>query len=212
MRPVVICLLCALAIAAPSLSATLTLPEAPLLEVAGGPPRAVPVVLHLPDELRSQVYAVKTSPFDTVKYPIGSYTAALLEKNLGRAFRVDQATAGSQQTGRPVAAIELTIEQFAAVIPNPAYKPYTAEVVYRATVRGADGGVLLSTAATASAQTSKGMMSGFSAKSLAAEAAARAMNDAMTQLLESLLAAEELDGLEAATASDSSEADAGGGP
>jgi hypothetical protein len=45
---------------------------------------------------------------------------------------------------------------------------------------------------TGSGQTSKGMMSGFKAKSLAAESAARAMNDAMTQLLQGLLDAEEL--------------------
>jgi hypothetical protein len=212
MRAVVICLLAVLAIAAPSQSATLNLPEPPLLEVAGGPPRAVPIVLRLSDELTSQLHVVKTSPFDTIRYPIGSYSAALLEKNLGRVFRTDAPEQGSQDAGRSVPVLELTIESFAAVIPHPAYKPYAAEVVYRATVTDPDGTVLFSSAATASAQTSKGMVSGIQAKSLAGEAAARAMNDAMTQLLESLLTAEELDGLEAPAVSDGSGANAGGEP
>jgi|GEM_PF-2851295 len=212
MRAVVICLLAVLAIASPSQSATLNLPEPPLLEVAGGPPRTLPVALRLSDELRSQVHVVKTSPFDSIRYPIGAYSAALLEKNLGLVFRTDAATQPDQGAERPIAVLELTIESFVAVIPHPAYKPYTAEVVYRATVTDPDGTVLFSSAATASAQTSKGMVSGIQAKSLAGEAAARAMNDAMTQLLESLLAAEELDGLEAPAVSDRSGANAGGEP
>ncbi len=212
MRAVAISLLAVLAIAAPSQSATLNLPEPPLLEVAGGPPRALPVALRLSDELASQVHVVKTSPFDSIRYPIGAYSAALLEKNLGRVFRTDAAAQLPQGADRPLAILELTIESFAAVIPHPAYKPYTAEVVYRATVTDPDGTVLFSSAATASAQTSKGMVSGVQAKSLAGEAAAQAMNDAMTQLLESLLTAEELAGLEAPAGGEGSGASAGGEP
>ena len=210
MRAVVISLLSVLMIASPSQSATLNLPEAPRLEVKGGPPRPVPIVLRLSDELASQIYVVKTSPFDTIKYPIGSYSAALLAKNLDLVFRTDPAARATQDSGQAAPVLELAIERFEAVIPHPAYKPYTADVVYRATVKDPQGDVLFTSAATASAQTSKGMLSGATAKRLAGEAAARAMNDAMTQLLESLLAAEELDGLEAQVGTAASEANPGG--
>ncbi len=177
-------------------AATLKLPAAPTLEVSGPAARTIAVVLHVPDELRSQEYVVKTSPFDRIRYPVGEYTVALLERNLGRAFDAVRVAEGSAAVEEAAAVVTLTIESFEAVIPSPAYKPYTADVVYRVTVRDPAGESVFTQTVTGSAQTSKGMMSGFKAKGLAAEAAARAMNDAMTQLLEGLLEASELADLE----------------
>jgi hypothetical protein len=173
------------------------MPEAPELEVQGiQSPLVVAVAVRFADDLPEEEYVVKTSPFDKMRYPIGEYSVNLLMRNVDRIFQ-SAAKEGSPQPGggEAVAVLELKIENFDAVIPRPAYKPYTAEVVYRASVFDLEGNKLFTVVTTGSAQTSKGMMSGFKAKRLAAESAAQAMNDAMTQLLEGLLCSEELKAL-----------------
>lgn len=192
-------------------AATLKLPAAPTLEVSGPPAHAIEVVLRVPDELASRDHVVKTSPFDRIRYPIGEYTVALLERNLGRVFTSARVVKGDAAVGDAAVVVILTIESFEAVIPNPAYKPYTADVVYRATVHNPAGEPVFAQTVTGSAQTSKGMMSGFKAKGLAAEAAARAMNDAMTKVLEGLLEAPELAVLETSGTSHGTAPAAGAG-
>lgn len=173
-------------------AATLKMPSAPVLDVSGAAALTTPAVLVVSDELRDTSYVVRTSPFDKIRYPVGEYTVALLERNLGRAFASWRAAPQADAIPESTLQLTLTIERFEAVIAHPAYKPYTADVVYRLTVRDPAGETVFTQTAAGSAQTSKGMLSGFGAKQLAAEAAARAMNDAMTQLLAGLLEADEL--------------------
>jgi hypothetical protein len=189
---VVLAVLLSTVAAAPSHAATLKMPAAPALDLGEVGPREIPVNLRLSNELRTAEFVVKTSPFDKISYPIGAYTVALLEKNLDRVFADGTVTRDGDHATDGAMILEVEIVSFDAVIPHPAYKPYSASVVYKTTVTSPSGDVIMTLTTTGSGQTSKGMMSGFKAKSLAAESAARAMNDAMTQLLQGLLNAEEL--------------------
>ncbi len=186
------CLL--IAVSAPA--ATLKLPAAPEidLEIDRGDPE-VPYPLSagllLSNEVRSAVFVVKTSPFDRIKYPIGDYTVDLFSRNMPQVFgnvvEVDSVKAAEVDV-----VIEIAIVRFEAVIPHPASNPYTATMVYKITVKDTDGETLLVQTVTGDGQTSKGMMSGFKAKQLAGESAARAMADAGRQALEALAEAPEL--------------------
>lgn len=182
--------------AAPCLAATLKLPSATELSLEHGEPRDLAIAISHPEDLADQEYVVRTSPFDRIKYPVGTYTIELFEKNLGLVFNtVEVPKAGGGAPQSPLVAT-VSIESFEAVIPSPAYKPYTADIVYRVTVTDASGETIFTATAVGSAQTSKGMMSGFKAKQLAGHAATQAMDEAMTEILESLAAAEELETFE----------------
>ncbi len=179
-------------LAGPCQAGTLKLPDPPVIEIDGAEPLPLVVSLSIPDGVSSCVHTVKTSPFDKMRYPVGTYTVELLEKNLATVFSHVVGT-GSTPKGTPAdVVLELSIESFDAAIPHPAYNPYTASVVYRVRVKDPAGEVLFTQTTSGSGQTSKGMMSGFKAQQLAAESAARAMNDAMRQLLEGLLDSREL--------------------
>ncbi len=177
---------------APLGAGPLKMPEAPLIEIEGAAPVPVRAVLRAPAELRDTVHVVKTSPFDKLVFPTGEWSVDLFAKNLPTVFEqlevIREATAGEDAD----LIVVLTIVKFEATVPHPAYNPYTASVVYRVDVLDPAGEKLFTQTATGEGQTSKGMMSGFKAKGLAAEAAKLAMVDAARQVLEGLLEAEEL--------------------
>lgn len=187
---IVLCLL----VAASASTATLKMPPAPELVLdidAAEAPHPITAGLFLSADVRSNIYVVKTSPFDKIKYPIGAYTSDVFERNLPQALaEVIEIDAPSSTDVDVVISIEIV--RFEAIIPHPAHNPYTATVVYKITVRDSAGETLLVQTVTGEGQTSKGMMSGFKAKQLAAESAVRAMNDAATQALEALADAPEL--------------------
>lgn len=175
-------------------AATLKMPAAPEIELEvtqGETPFPLAAGLFLPSEVRSAVYVVKTSPFDKISYPIGEYTVDVFKRNLPQVFGSVVEVGSAKATGVDV-VVEIAIVRFEAVIPHPASNPYTATMVYKITVRGADGETLLAQTITGDGQTSKGMMSGFKAKQLAGESAARAMTEATRQALEALAEAPEL--------------------
>jgi hypothetical protein len=194
----IVCLL----IAAPVLAGTIKLPAAPrmTLEVTPeGGPFKLKAGLLLSAEVREAIHVVRTSPFDKMKYPIGAFTADLFARNLDQVFAGVVAT-DSATTSDVDVTVEVTIDRFEAVIPHPAYNPYTASMVYRIRVTDAGGEVLLVQTVIGEGQTSKGMMSGFKAKQLAAESAVRAMVAAAIQAMEALAEAPELIELAAASA------------
>jgi len=181
-------------LAPPALAATVEMPPAPAIELAGSTPLPLTAGLYLPDELRSAIEVVKTSPLDKLKFPVGKFTAELYERNLPLAFaKVVPVTAKVPADPSAVdVVVSVEIVRFEVGIPHPAYNPYTSTAVYKVTVTDPKGEVLFTQTATGSGQTSKGMMSGFKAQGLAAEAAKLAMVDAATQALEGLLASDEL--------------------
>jgi hypothetical protein len=193
-RVVVAAVMLGLLGAGPAGAAKIKLGEPAVLGVDGREAFAISAEVRVPAGVAAQVAEVRTSPFDVARFPIGEYSVGLLEQNLPRVL------GGNGAADRPTVVIELGIEQFEARIPTPAYKPYSASVVYSVRVVGPDGQTLLEQVATGSSQTSSGMLSGFKAKKHAAEAATGAMNEAMTRLLEGLLDSEELAAVEAGTA------------
>lgn len=90
--------------------------------------------------------------------------------------------------------LEPSIVKFDSVIPFPAYNPYTATMIYRVCVYDREGEKIFTQTATGDAQTSKGLLSGFSARSICAEVAQTAMEKALKQIVEGLSEAEELKG------------------
>jgi hypothetical protein len=187
---IVVCLFAAVSAHA----ATLKMPAAPTIELEpsdGEVPRPLSVGLFVPDDVKDEIFVVKTSPFDRIKYPIGGYTVDVFATNLPQVFSKVIEVGGPKAAGVDL-VIEVDIVRFEATIPHPAYNPYTATAVYKITVRNSSGETLLVQTVTGDGQTSKGMMSGFKAKRLAAESAARAMAEAAKQALEALADAPEL--------------------
>lgn len=148
--------------------------------------------LFIPQELKAYTYEVATSPLDKMVYPLGEQTAMIFEQCAPKVFSkvvpVDSMTAPE---GVDV-IIKPSIVKFDAVIPNPAYNPYTATMVYKAEVFRPDGEKIFAQTATGDAQTSKGLMSGFSARGICADVAQKAMAKAAKQVMEGIADAEEL--------------------
>ncbi len=193
MKTTILTVLCLL-IAAATPAATLKMPEASDITLETTEefvPYALTAGLLLSDEVRSAIHVVKTSPFDRIKYPIGVFTVDVFGRNLPQVFaevvEVKDAKAADVDL-----IVEVAIVRFEAIIPHPASNPYTATAVYKITVSDTDGETLLVQTVTGDGQTSKGMMSGFKAKQLAGESAARAMTDAARQALEALADAPEV--------------------
>ncbi len=161
------------------------------LDIVGVRQHPAKAGLLLSKELKETVYVKQTSPFDKISYPIGEQTAQLFQKNLPLVF--SQVVEIELKSGASDVdfIVEPSIVSFDSVIPMPAYNPYTAKIVYRVDVYKKGEKIFTQTAA-GDAQGSKGLMSGFSAQSIAAEVANKAMENAMAQILEGLSAAEEL--------------------
>lgn len=150
------------------------------------------VGLYIPHELRDLAYVLITSPFDKMAYPIGQQTATLFEENLPLVFK-DVIVVDSKEPNQELdLIIEPSIVNFKAIVPHPAYNPYTATVVYRILVYDRLGETIFTQTATGEHQTSKGLLSGFSARKICAEVAHEAMKKSMKQILEGLLDSEEI--------------------
>lgn len=173
-------------------AATLKMGPAPVVEVENVTAYPLKAGLFFSAEMKEQIFVVKTSPFDKIKYPIGQYSVELFTTNMPTVFgSVVSLGARSPAEGVDL-VIEVSIVNFDANIPHPAYNPYVASVIYRIDVYDALDEKVFTQTTTGSGQTSKGMMSGFKAKQLCAESAKLAMVDAMRQVLEGLMAAEEV--------------------
>lgn len=189
---VLVVILCASVL--PVVAGTVKMPPAPTIEIEGATPLPLVASLDLTEEFRTKVEVVKTSPFDRLKFLVGQFMVELFQKNLPHVFReVRTVNSGGPAGGAP-ADVRVSVEmpKFAVTIPHPAYKPYTSSVVLKVLVYNSDGELLFTQTTAGSGQTSKGMMSGFSAKRIAAEAVKLAIVDAATQAFEGLLDSEEL--------------------
>jgi hypothetical protein len=148
--------------------------------------------LCIPQELRTYEYIISTSPVDKMVYPIGDQTMQLFQacsiKLFDKVIIIDSMTTVEQVD----IILKPTIIKFDAKIPMPAYNPYTAEMIYQMEVFNAAGEKLFTQTAAGAGQTSKGMMSGFSARSICAQVAQMAMKDAAKQIMEGMAEAEEL--------------------
>lgn len=151
--------------------------------------------LFIPQKVKEYVYVKATSPVDKMSYPIGEQTHEFFKINIPLVFKnVVEVDAVSPDQDVDL-IIEPSIVKFDSVIPFPAYNPYTATIVYHLDVYNKKGEKIFAQTATGNAQTSKGLMSGFSARSICAEVGQMAMKDAVKQIIEGLSEAEELQNL-----------------
>jgi hypothetical protein len=148
--------------------------------------------LYIPPELKTYTYEVATSPLDKMVYPLGEQTAMIFEQCTPKVFSKVIPVASMTAAEGVDVIVKPSIVKFDAVIPNPAYNPYTATMVYRAEVYSTDGKKLFAQTASGDAQSSKGLMSGFSARGICADVAQKAMTKAAKQVMEGIADAEEL--------------------
>jgi hypothetical protein len=148
--------------------------------------------LCIPEQLKQYQYVIATSPFDKLAYPLGDQTQQLFQQCAGKLF--DKVVViDAIPPDQPVdVVLQPSIVKFNAEVPMPAYKPYTADMIYRMEVFDTQGEKLFTQTAAGKAQSSKGMMSGFSARSICAQVAQMAMADAAKQIMEGVAEAEEL--------------------
>lgn len=186
------CLILILAIAAAGCAMPLKMAPAPTFEPSGFGKLPHKAGLYIPADLKTYVFELATSPVDKMAYPIGDQTTQFFEKNLPLVFQ----SVTNVDSKVPPAGVDLVLEpslvKFDAVVPMPAYNPYTATAVYRVDVFDKKGEKIFTQTATGNHQTSKGMMSGFSAREICAEVAQKAMADAVRQILEGISEAEEI--------------------
>jgi hypothetical protein len=148
--------------------------------------------LYIPKELKAYQYEIATSPLDKMVYPLGEQTVMLFEQCAPKVFsKVVPVESLNAPPGVDV-IVKPSIMKFNAVIPHPAYNPYTATMVYQAEVFSPDGKKIFTQTATGDAQSSKGLMSGFSARGICAAVAQKAMTDAAKQVMEGIADSEEL--------------------
>lgn len=177
------------------LARTLKFPEPVILDLGTVTPHAKIAGLHLTKEFMEFKHTVKTSPFDRLHYPVGAYSAALFKLNLPRIFQQVVDSPGMTPPAGADLVLVPEIVSFSAIVPNPAWKPYLATIVYRIDVYNRSGEKIFTQTVTAEGQTSEGMASGFSAGKQCTNATMMATQKAAKELLEGLLAAEEIQNL-----------------
>ena len=173
----------------------LKMPPPKLLELANINQHPYTAGLFMPQSLKAYIYEKATSPLDKMSFPLGNQTSESFKKNLPLVFNhvveVDSMTPGQDVD----VVVKPSIVKFESVIPYPAYKPYTATIVYHVEIFNKKGDKIFAQTTTGEAQTSKGYLSGFSARSICAEVAQMAMDSALRQIIEGLSEADELKNL-----------------
>ncbi len=162
------------------------------VEVAGVQPHPLTAGLYFPEALKHKVHKIQTSPFDVLSYPVGEQTVQLFRKNLGKVFHNVTELDSKDKAGKVDLVLEPEIVKFVSVVPSPAYNPYSATIVYRIAVTDSKGDPIMTSTVTGESQTGGGLMSGFKAQQLLAEAVNMAMDDAMLQIIQGLGDADEL--------------------
>lgn len=167
----------------------------PKLDLSGINQHPYTAGLFVSQKVKEYVYVKATSPVDKMSYPLGEQTHEIFKKNIPLVFK-NVVQVDSITTAQDVELIiKPSIMKFDSVIPFPAYNPYTATIVYHIDVYNKKGEKIFAQTTTGNAQTSKGLLSGFSARGICAEVAQMAMKDAVKQIIEGLSEAEELENL-----------------
>jgi len=148
--------------------------------------------LFIPQSVKEYIYEKVTSPLDKMSFPLGNQTAEIFKKNMPLVFK----NVVEVNSITPIQDVDLIVQpsivKFKSVIPFPAYKPYTATIIYHIDIYNKKGEKIFAQTTTGEAQTSKGLLSGFLARSICAEVAQMAMEKAVQQIIEGLSEADEL--------------------
>ena len=168
----------------------------PTLDLSGINQQPYTAGLLVPQKVKEYVYVKATSPVDKMSYPLGKQTHEIFKKNIPLVFKnvVEVDSIAPDQDVDLI--VKPSIVKFESVIPSPAYKPYTATIIYHIDIYNKKGEKIFAQTTTGEAQTSKGLLSGFSARSICAEVAQMAMKDAVKQIIEGLSETDEFKNLE----------------
>ncbi len=173
----------------------LTMPPPATLDIANINQFPYTAGLFIPQNDKEYVYEKVTSPVDKMSFPLGKQTYETFKKNMPLIFK----NVTEVDSIAPHLDVDLIIKpsivKFESRIPYPAYKPYTATIVYHVDIYDKNGEKIFSQTTTGEGQTSKGLLSGFAARSICAEVAQMAMDNAVQQIIEGLAEAEELKNL-----------------
>ncbi|MFH2046677.1 MAG: hypothetical protein ABIK92_16215 [Pseudomonadota bacterium] len=173
----------------------LKMSPAPKLDSSGINQHPYTAGLFVPQEVKEYIFVKATSPLDKMSYPIGQQTYEIFKNNIPLVFK-NVVEVDSITTDKNIdLIIKPSIVKFDPVIPNPAYNPYTATIIYHIDVYNNKGEKIFAQTATGDAQTSKGLLSGFSARSICADVAQMAMKKSIKQIIEGLSEAEEIKNL-----------------
>lgn len=168
------------------------MPKAPRLDLTLAHQHNVKAGIYFKQDVKDYVYKKQTSPFDSILFPLGEQTVQSFMINMPLAFSDTTQVDSKENAGDVDLIIEPTIVKFDSVIPIPAYKQYTATIVYHIDVFDKQGEKVFTQTVSGQGQTSKGILSGFFARQLCAESAQLAINDATKQMVEALSEADEL--------------------
>lgn len=170
----------------------LKMPPPPQLDLSDIEQHPYTAGLYVPHDLKATVYEKATSPFDKMAYPLGDQTYQIFKKNVPLVFnRIVEVDSITPNQGIDL-FIQPSIVKFSSVIPVPAYNPYTATIIYHVDVYNRSGEKVYAQTATGTGQTSKGYVSGFSAREICADVAQMAMKDAVKQIIEGLSDSEDI--------------------
>jgi len=153
------------------------------------------VGLLLTKELQDYVYIQQTSPFDKISYPLGKQTCDNFKKNIPLAFEKTIIINSLTPTEKVDLIIKPSIVNFSLGIPIPAYNPHTAKIKYNIDVFDNKGEKIFSYDVTGSAQSSKGLLSGFHTKKICSEVTQMALKDGIKQIIEELSETDEFENL-----------------
>jgi len=162
------------------------------IEAANLPQHSYKAGLYLPQELKNSIYVIQTSPVDKISIAIGDQTCKIFAINLPSVFTEVVQVDSKTPTENIDVVIEPSIVKFEQKAPFPAYNPYEATMTYHVDVYDKTGEKIFAQTTVGNAQSSKGLMSGFSARGIYASVAQMAMNDSARQVMEGLAEAEEL--------------------
>jgi hypothetical protein len=174
----------------------LKMSQPPTLDLSGINQHPYTAGLFVPPEVKDYVYVKATSPVDKMSYPLGKQTHEIFKKNIPLVFKnvVEVDSIAPDQDFDLI--VKPSIIKFKSIIPRPAYKAYTATIVYHIDIYNKKGEKIFAQTTTGEAQTSKGLLSGFSARGICAEVAQMAMKDAVKQIIEGLSETDEFKNLE----------------
>ncbi|MFX0132697.1 MAG: hypothetical protein ACFFDN_03525 [Candidatus Hodarchaeota archaeon] len=171
---------------------TLKMSAPPKLDISGFKQFPFVIGLYIPDEVKNSSYIEIISPFDKMSIPIGEQTHQLFKDNLSNIFKkvIDVDSINSETNVDMI--LEVSIVKFDAVIPKPAYNPYMATIIYRVDIFDRNREKIFTQSATGEAQLTKGIFSGFKARSICAEVIHKAMEDSLRKIIEGFYEAEEI--------------------
>ena len=102
-----------------ALAATVKMPPAPTVTVEGATPHGLTVTLVVSPELRDAIHVVKTSPFDTMKFATGAFTADLFRQSLPVLFAGLEVVEAEPAEVTTDLVLAVSIVSFDLTIPHP---------------------------------------------------------------------------------------------